>query len=279
MSYSNYRLRRASVSFATYVVFAILAIVVIYPLLWMIMSSVKDRYAIFQDPMGIPKAPNLDNYARALGEGDFGLNLINSATVTIPSVALLVLISALAAFAFARLRFRGSKVLFYLLLIGVMVPPQAIVIPVFQVVLHMGLLNSFLGLILVYLSWSPVAILILTTFFRGIPGEIFEAAQIDGSGTLRTFWQIGIPLAKPAIATVAIFYFVWIFNDFLYPLVLLQDPSLATIPLGLMQFQGLYRVDWGTQNAALTMAIAVPVIFYMFFQDKFVRGLTAGALK
>lgn len=275
----QYKVQRAGANFATYVVFAVLGIAVIYPLLWMIMSSLKTRYGIFQDPLGLPTAPTLDNYVRALGEGNFATNLINSAIVTVPSVLLLVLISSLAAFAFARLRFRGSRVLFYSLLIGVMVPPQAIVIPVFQVVFRMGLMNTFAGLILVYLSWSPVAILILTTFFRGIPGEIFEAAEIEGAGVLRSFWTIGIPLAKPAIATVAIFYFVWIYNDFLYPLVLLQDPNLATIPLGLMQFQGLYRVDWGTQNAALTMAVAVPVIFYMFFQDKFVRGLTAGALK
>lgn len=275
----RYKVQRAGANFAVYVVFAVLSVAVLYPLLWMVMSSLKTRYGIFQDPLGLPTAPNLDNYARALGEGNFATNLINSAIVTVPSVLLLVLISSLAAYAFARLRFKGSRVLFYLLLIGVMVPPQAIVIPVFQVVFRMGLLNTFAGLILVYLSWSPVAILILTTFFRGIPGEIFEAAEIEGAGVLRSFWAIAIPLAKPAIATVAIFYFVWIYNDFLYPLVLLQDPNLATIPLGLMQFQGLYRVDWGTQNAALTMAVAVPVIFYMFFQDKFVRGLTAGALK
>lgn len=276
----RFKLQRSSANFAVYVVFAVLAIAVIYPLLWMVISSLKSNGAIFQNPMGlIPAPPSLANYARALGEGNFGTNLLNSAIVTVPSVVLLVLISALAAFAFARLRFRGSRVLFYLLLIGVMVPPQSIVMPVFQVVFRLGLLNSFAGLILVYLSWSPVAILILTTFFRGIPTEIFEAAEMEGAGVLRSFWTIGIPLAKPAIATVAIFYFVWIYNDFLYPLVLLQDPNLATIPLGLMQFQGIYRVDWGTQDAALTMAVAIPVIFYMFFQDKFVRGLTAGALK
>jgi ABC-type glycerol-3-phosphate transport system permease component len=275
----KYRVRSAGSAFAVYVVFAVLGLAVLYPLLWMVMSALKTRYAIFQDPLGLPTAPSLDAFGRALGEGNFSANLLNSALVTAPSVLLLVLISCLAAFAFARLSFPGSRVLFYLLLIGVMVPPQAIVIPVFQVIFRMGLLNSFTGLVLVYLSWSPVAILILTTFFRGIPGEIFEAAEIEGAGVLRSFWTIGIPLAKPAIATVAIFYFVWIFNDFLYPLVLLQDPNLATIPLGLMQFQGRYRVDWSTQNAALTMAVAVPVIFYMFFQDKFVRGLTAGALK
>jgi ABC-type glycerol-3-phosphate transport system permease component len=275
----SYRTRKIGSGIATYAVFGALAIAVAYPLVWMVMASVKTRFDIFQNPMGLPTSPTLGNYKRALGQGHFGANLVNSLAVTLPSVTLVVLISALAGFAFARLRFRGSRPLFYVLLIGVMVPPQAIVIPVFQVIFRMGLLNTFTGLVLVYMSWSPVAILILTTFFRGIPGEIFEAAEVEGAGILRKFWSIGLPLAKPALATVAIFYFVWIFNDFLYPLVLLQDSDRATIPLGLMQFQGRYRVDWGTQNAALTMAVAVPVIFYMIFQDKFVRGLTAGAIK
>jgi ABC-type glycerol-3-phosphate transport system permease component len=275
----SYRMRSIGSGIATYAVFGALAIAVAYPLVWMLMASVKTRFDIFQNPMGLPTSPTLENYRRALGQGHFGANLVNSLAVTIPSVILVVLISALAGFAFARLRFPGSRPLFYVLLIGVMVPPQAIIIPVFQVIFRMGLLNTFTGLVLVYMSWSPVAILILTTFFRGIPGEIFEAAEVEGASILRKFWSIGLPLAKPALATVAIFYFVWIFNDFLYPLVLLQDTDRATIPLGLMQFQGRYRVDWGTQNAALTMAVAVPIIFYMFFQDKFIRGLTAGAVK
>ncbi len=270
---------RARAAIPTYAIFLLLAAAVLYPLVWMVLSSLKTQPEIFQDPMGLPQDPNLDNYARALGEGNFALNLLNSLIVTLPAVFLLVLISAFAAFAFARLKFPGRRILFYLLLIGVMVPPQAIVIPVFQVIFRLGLLNTFTGLVLVYLSWSPVAILILTTFFRGIPQEMFEAAQIDGAGLIRSLFRIALPLAMPAIATVGIFYFVWIYNDLLYPLVLLQDPSKATIPIGLLQFQGQYRSDWATQNAALTMAMSIQVIVYMFAQDKFVRGLTAGALK
>lgn len=263
----------------TYFVFIALAAAVLYPLVWMLMSSVKTQAGIFQSPLGVPKNPTMDNYSRALGEGKFMSNLLNSMLVTLPSVFLLVLISLCAAYAFARLRFRGRKVLFYLLLIGVMVPPHAVILPVFQVVFRLGLLNTFTGLILVYMSWCPVAIFILTTYIRGIPNEMFEAAEIDGAGTMRSLFLIAMPLAKPAIATVSIFFFVWIYNDLLYPLVLLQDPDKATVPIGLLQFQGAYRADWATQNAALVMAMALPVIVYMFFQDKFVRGLTAGALK
>lgn len=263
----------------TYLIYIAMFAVVLYPLVWMLMASVKSQPAIFQDPLGFPKNASLDNYRRALGEGNFSLNLKNTLIVTLPAVFFLVLISCFAAYAFARLRFRGRKWLFYLLLVGVMVPPQSIVITVFQVVFRLGLLNTFTGLILVYLSWCPVAIFILTTYIRGIPNEMFEAAEIDGAGPIRSLFLIALPLSKPAIATVSIFFFVWIYNDLLYPLVLLQDPSKATIPIGLLQFQGQYRADWATQNAALVMAMILPVTVYMLFQDKFVRGLTAGALK
>ena len=252
----------------------------LYPLVWMLSSSFKTQDEIFRHPLGlIPSNPSFHAYHTALFEGNFKTSIVHSAFVTVPSVFLVVFISSLAAYAFARLRFRGRKVLFILLLIAVMVPPQAIVIPLFQIMVKLGLLNSFLGLILIYMSWAPLGILILTTFFRGIPNEIFEAAEVDGAGILRTYYKVALPLATPALATVGIFYFVFIFNDFLYPLVLLPDPAKATVPLGLLQFQGRYNTDWPTQNAALTMAMAVPLILYMLFQGKFVRGLTAGAVK
>jgi ABC-type glycerol-3-phosphate transport system permease component len=160
-----------------------------------------------------------------------------------------------------------------------MVPPQAIVIPAFQIVSRLGLINNYLGLIFTYLSWCPVAIFILTTFFRSMPAEIEDAAKIDGAGPLDIFWRIALPLAQPALATVAIFYFVWVWNDFMYPLLYLQRDTMSTIPMGLMLFNGRYQVDWGMQTAALSIATFVPLIFYMIFQDKFVKGLTAGAIK
>ena len=280
MKSTTVRRRRTISGVPTYLVFIVLAIGVIYPLVWMVASSFKTQNDIYQHPLGLaPSAWNFTNYVNALVQGDFKANLINSLIVTVPSVFLIVLISSLAAYAFARLKFRGQTALFYLLLIGVMVPPQAIVIPVFQIIVKLGLLNSFFGMIILYMSWSPVAILILTTFFRGIPHEIFEAAQVDGASILKTYYRIALPLSTPALATVAIFYFVWVFNDFLYPLVILQNPAKATIPLGLLQFQGEYHNDWATQNAALTMALFVPFVLYMLFQGKFVRGLTAGAVK
>lgn len=262
-----------------YAIFGVFTIIVLYPLIWMFYTSFKEQWEIFQDPFSLPTSLNLANYAEAWSRGNFRLYFFNSVLVTLPSVVGILLVSSLAAYAFARFRFRGSTALFYLILIGIMVPPQAIVIPAFLLMSQLGLMNSFTALFFTYLSWCPVGIFILHAFFKSLPEDLLDAARVDGAGRFRVFWQIALPLAKPALATVAIFYFVWVWNDFLYPLLYLQDDKKSTIPLGLMLFRGQYQTNWGLQTAALSIASFVPLLFYLLFQDKFVRGMTAGALK
>jgi raffinose/stachyose/melibiose transport system permease protein len=273
------RVTRSLGATITYAIFVVVAVIVLYPLIWMFYTSFKEQWEIFQDPFSLPTSLNLANYVEAWTTGNFGRFFFNSIFVTFPSVVGILLVSALAAYAFARFRFRGSSILFYLILIGIMVPPQAIVIPAFLLVSRLGLINSFAALFLTYLSWCPVGIFILHAFFKSLPEELLDAARVDGAGSFRVFWQIALPLAKPALATVAIFYFVWVWNDFLYPLLYLQEDTMSTIPLGLMLFRGQYQTNWGLQTAALSIASFVPLAFYMLFQDKFVKGMTAGALK
>jgi ABC-type glycerol-3-phosphate transport system permease component len=273
------RLTRTFGATITYAIFVAVAAVVLYPLIWMFYTSFKEQWEIFRDPFSLPTSLNLANYVEAWTVGNFGRFFFNSVFVTFPSVAGIVLISALAAYAFARLKFRGSSALFYLILIGIMVPPQAIVIPAFLLVSRLGLINNFAALFFTYLSWCPVGMFILHAFFKSLPEELLDAAKVDGAGSFRVFWQIALPLARPALATVAIFYFVWVWNDFLYPLLYLQDDAKSTVPLGLMLFRGQYQTNWGLQTAALSIASFVPLAFYMLFQDKFVKGMTAGALK
>jgi len=273
------RLTRSLSMIVTYAIFVMVAIIVLYPLIWMFYTSFKEQWEIFRDPFSLPTSLNLANYVEAWTRGSFGRFFFNSVLVTIPSVAGILLVSSLAAYAFARFTFRGSSVLFYAILIGIMVPPQAIVIPAFLLVARLGLINSFAALFLTYLSWCPVGIFILHAFFKSLPQELLDAARIDGAGSFRVFWEIALPLAKPALATVSIFYFVWVWNDFIYPLLYLQDDAMSTIPLGLMLFRGQYQTNWGLQAAALSIASFVPLAFYLLFQDKFVKGVTAGALK
>jgi ABC-type glycerol-3-phosphate transport system permease component len=263
----------------TYAIFITVFFVVVYPLFWMFYTSFKEQWQIFQDPFALPSSINFANYQKAWSAGNFNLFFMNSIIITVPSVLGVLAVSSLAGYAFARFKFVGSRVLFAFFLIGIMIPPQAIIIPAFIVVSRLGLINNFMALILTYLSWCPVGIFILATFFRSLPLEIEDAAKVDGASAFDIFWRIALPLAKPALATVAIFYFVWVWNDFLYPLLYLQSDTMSTIPMGLMLFNGRYRTDWGMQTAALSIAVAVPLIFYMIFQDKFVKGLTAGALK
>jgi ABC-type glycerol-3-phosphate transport system permease component len=264
---------------ATYAVLLFVAMLVLFPMVWMFYTSLKEQREIFANPFSLPRTLNLTNYVEAWTIGNFRLYFLNSIIITLPSVLGALALSSLAAYGFARFKFRGSNVLFLFFLLGIMVPPQAIVIPAFQIVSRLHLMNSFLGLTFTYFSWCSMGIFILRTFFRSIPVEIYDAATIDGAGALSIYWRIALPLAKPALATVAIFYFVWVWNDFIYPLLYLQSDTMSTIPLGLMLFNGKYSVDWGMQTAALSIATIVPIIFYMVFQDKFVKGLTAGAVK
>ena len=263
----------------TYAVFLVVFVTVAYPLFWMFSTSLREQWQIFDLPFALPESLNFSNYVKAWTQGNFSRYFFNSVIVTLPSVVGVVLVSALAGYAFARLKFRGKRLLFLFFLVGIMVPPQAVVIPAFLIVSKLGLLDTYASLIVTYLSWCPVGIFILTTFFRSLPLSIEDAAKVDGATPFDIFWRIALPLAKPALATVAIFYFVWVWNDFLYPLLYLQNEARSTIPVGLLQFNGRYRVDWGMQNAALSIAVLVPLTFYMIFQDKFVKGLTAGAVK
>lgn len=270
---------RITTKVVSYLIMLVVFFIVAYPLFWMFMTSLKEQWEIFDNPFALPSSLNFANYVNAWTAGDFNLFFLNSVIITVPSVIAVVLVSALAGYAFARFKFKGSRFLYVFFLIGIMVPPQAVIIPAFLIVSRLGLMNNYLALIFTYLSWCPIGIFILTTFFRSLPLEIEDAAKVDGASPLDIFWRIAMPLAKPALATVAIFYFVFVWNDFLYPLLYLQKDTMSTIPMGLMLFNGRYRVDWGMQNAALSIAVLVPLVFYMIFQDKFVKGLTAGAVK
>src|SRR4051812_10603808 len=200
---NRYRLARTTGSTLTYLIFLVVFIIVVFPMVWMFYTSFKQQWEIFADPFALPTSLNPANYLKAWTTGDFNRFFFNSVFVTIPSVLGILLVSALAAFAFARFKFRGSNILFYFILIGIMVPPQAIVIPAFQLVSELGLINSFAALFFTYLSWCPVGIFILRAFFKSVPEDLFDAAKVDGASSFRTFWQIALPLAKPALATVS----------------------------------------------------------------------------
>ena len=262
-----------------YIVFTVVLIGVAYPLIWMFYTSFKMQSEIFINPFSLPKSLNFENYVKAWTQGNFGRYFVNSVTVVVPTLLGLVVIATLAAYSFAILRFKGKNFLFVLFLVGLMIPFQAILITNFKIVAALGLIDTFLALIFTYFGWCPVGILIIRAFFSQVPKEIIECARIDGCSEVSIYWKIAFPLAKPAVVTILVFYFVWVWNDFAFPLIYIRDNIKNTIPLGLMAFQGRFNVNWGGLCAALSMAVFPPLVGYIVFQSAFVKGLTAGAVK
>ncbi len=262
-----------------YPIFLLLAGVILYPLVWMIYSSFKGNADIFADVFALPSGLFLDNYVTVFTEGEMDRYFRNSLVVSVLSVAGLLVFSSLAAYAFASFEFRGKTPLFLVLLLGLMVPPQALIISGFKLMSILRLLDTYWALIFTYFGWTSFGILVLRNFFQSVPGEIKDAARVDGAGHWAMFSQIMLPLARPSLSTVAIFYFMWVWNEFIYPLVYMQSPEKYTIPLGVLFFNSRYTVEWGLQMAALATATIVPLIVYYVFQKQFVRGILAGALK
>lgn len=262
-----------------YPIFLLLAAVILYPLVWMGYSSFKDNPDIFANVFALPQQFYLGNYITVFTEGSMGVYFRNSILISIVSVAGLILFASLAAYAFATFRFRGSTALFLLMLLGLMVPQQALIISGFKLMSILNLLDTYWALIFTYLGWTSFGIMVLRNFFQSVPREIKDAARVDGAGHWAMFSQIMLPLARPSLSTVAIFYFMWVWNEFIYPLVYMQSPEKYTIPLGVLFFNGRYNVEWGLQMAALAVATIVPLIVYYAFQKQFIRGILAGALK
>ena len=262
-----------------YPIFLILAALILYPLVWMTYSSFKANADIFANVFALPKELFLGNYLTVFTEGAMGLYFRNSLLISVVSVIGLIAFSSLAAYAFATFRFKGGTPLFLLLLIGLMVPPQALIISGFKLMSILNLLDTYWALIFTYFGWTSFGVLVLRNFFESVPRDVKDAARVDGAGHWAMFSQIMLPLARPSLSTIAIFYFMWVWNEFIYPLVYIQTPEKFTIPLGVLFFNGRYAVEWGLQMAALAVATIVPLIVYYVFQKQFIRGILAGALK
>jgi ABC-type glycerol-3-phosphate transport system permease component len=274
-------MRRANTTkgLVLYPVFLLIAAVILYPLVWMTYSSFKENADIFANVFALPSSLYLGNYVTVFTQGAMGLYFRNSLFISVVSVAGLLVFSSLAAYAFASFRFRGSTPLFMILLLGLMVPPQALIISGFKLMSILNLIDTYWALIFTYFGWTSFGILVLRNFFQSVPRDVKDAARVDGAGHWQMFSQIMLPLARPSISTVAIFYFMWVWNEFIYPLVYMQTPEKYTIPLGVLFFNGRYTVEWGLQMAALAVATIVPLAVYYMFQKQFIRGILAGALK
>jgi ABC-type glycerol-3-phosphate transport system permease component len=262
--------------FIAYTILGIVFLLIVVPFLWMIMSSLKTNNEIMANPLSWPEEIKWVNYQKAWIGGNLGAFFINSVIVTFFSMLGVIAFPLMAGYVFARVQFVGKNILFLIWLSGLLIPAEVKMIPLFVVLNSISLSNTHLGLIIIWWGSTSLALFVFRTFFETIPKELEESATIDGCSDFRFFLNIAVPLSKPAIGVVGIFYTVHIWNRFFEPLIILRSQELYTFPLGLMFFKGQYTVDYGLMFAALTISAIIPILIYAVFQKNFVKGLTSG---
>jgi raffinose/stachyose/melibiose transport system permease protein len=257
-----------------------LSFINLYPLFVLLLSSFKTTPEIFMKPFALPKVWKFSNYVEAWNKANFANYFKNSIIITVFSLAAIVLVSSMAAYVIARFEFRGKRALFLYLITGLALPARLAIIPIFLTVRDLHLQNTYSSLILVYTAGGiAFSMFLLVNFFKSLPRELEDSAKIDGAGPFRIYWSIDLPLLKPAVATVVIFNFVDIWNDFFFPLILINKDSLKTIPLGIQAFYGEYGVQWDLLFAGLNISVLPVLIIFILMSKQFISGLTEGAVK
>ena len=280
MSLSSRGRRRALAGIGKQGALLFFAVLAICPVLVMAFTAFRPAREALRDPFGLPMPLYLDNITTAWTKGRFGDYILNSVIITVPTVIGVVILSCLAGYGIARFRFPGRNFMFYTILLGLTVPFQSVMIPLFYQLLAMGLIGTYLAVILPGIAFGlPFGIFLMQAFFEDLPNELADAGRVDGCSEWRIFRSVMLPLAWPAVSTLVVFQFVKSWNEFLMPLLYLQTESLRPVPLGLMFFQGAYTRDVGLISAGVTIALLPVVVIYLIFQRQFVKGLTAGAVK
>lgn len=256
-------------------------VVVFIPFWYMLITSLKPQAYIFEMPPRLfPQEITLKNYTTALGKDLFGLYFLNSLGVAIASTAATVLVSSLLAYAFARLQFPGKEFLFYLFLLGMMIPPVMLIIPQFIIAKQLDLLDKLSGLVLVYVTMNlSMQTFLLRGFFEGIPKDLEEAALIDGASQWSIFWRVVLPLSRPGLAVVTIFTFLYSWDEFPWAHVAIKETTRRTLPIAIALFQSQHLTEWGQVFAASIVALVPVVIVFTIFQRYFIRGISTTGLK
>jgi N-acetylglucosamine transport system permease protein len=258
------------------------ALICVVPLLWAVLTSFKSDREIFTNPWGLPTEWHFDNFVRAWTTASIGRYFINSAIVVSVAVVLVMLLGAMVAYVLARYEFRGRDIIYYAFVVGMTFPLFLALVPLFFVVQNVGMLDTYHGLVIVYTAYAlPFTVFFLTNSFRTLPGELIEAAMLDGCSHAGAFFRIMLPLARPGMISVGILNFFGLWNQFLLPLVLMPDQDRYVLSQGLAVLaanQG-YRSDWSALFAGLVIALIPVLAIYIMFQRRIQDGLSVGALK
>lgn len=275
------QLRRDPLLGLLWLALVVFALLWVAPFLFIVFTSLKGNAEVMSSGAFAPPLDyRFDNYAVAWNRGGFDRSFLNSVLVSAVKVPLGIAISAIAAYALARIPGRFNKAILLLIVFGTMIPFQVMLAPLFTLVNSLGLVNTYAGLILPYLAFGvPFQVFILHSFFRSVPKELTEAALIDGAGHFTIFRRVFLPISLPILAALFILDFVSTWNEFAMALVIMQDQSMWTLPLGLMSFQGQFSNEYGQLNSAIVITVLPAVLVYLIFQRYFVSGLAAGAVK
>lgn len=244
-----------------------------------VLNSFKTKSELINNTMGFPKAVTLDNFLQVIVEDEFLRYLLNSVILVVASVFCLCLVSSMLSYALAHYQFKGKALLENYFLLGLMFPIQLGILPLFIMLTKVHLNNTLPGLVLIYTANLPFSTVLFTNFFRGLPKEVLESAQIDGAGDYQVFTKIVAPISKPVISTVGLISFVQIWNDFYMPLVFLTKKEVKTLTLGIYSYSANFLANWNKIFAAITIALIPIIIIYFLFSEQIVEGLTGGAVK
>ena len=269
-------------SIAAHLVLITYTIIALFPVLVILVNSFKSRSAIFREPLSLPNSESfsLVGYQTVFGQGNFFLYFQNSVIVTLTSLFCVLLFGAMAAFALAEYRFRGNSIVGLYLALGIMIPIRLGTVAILQLMVASGLVNTLVALVLVYTAQGlPIAVFILSEFMRQVSDDLKNAGRIDGLSEYRIFFRLVLPLVRPAMATVAVFTLIPIWNDLWFPLILAPAEATKTLTLGSQVFIGQFVTNWNAVLASLSLAILPALILYLIFSRQLIRGITSGAVK
>ena len=271
---------RKSELISNYFILTLLALFCILPILLMFFNSIKPQEEFGVNPLGFPMSIRLENFVDAWILGEYAQIFLNSSKLVVGTLILNLTISGLAGFSLAKLNPKGSDVFLLYLLVGISIPAQMFILPLFLLWKELGLMNTHIGLIIIY-AWliAPFATFLIRSYMVQLPDELFEAAKIDGASTLQLFYKIALPISWPVFLTAGLVVGLAVWNEFLFALTFIQDESSKPIATILFAFQSRFENDWGLVNASAVMMLAPVVILFMFFQKRFIAGLTSGASK
>lgn len=258
----------------------VLTVLSVYPLIFVTVTAFKTSKEYAANPIGLPSAPTLEHLNRALTVGNVDTYLLNSLIVVGIAVVLLLILSSMASYAIACIKFRGAEALSLGIVCLLAVPAAVVMIPLYRTVGQLGLINSYWGLALTYTALNlPFSIYLMTAYFNGLPKAILEAATMDGAGQFRIFRSIVLPLSKPALSTLATLNFLWLFNELLFALLILQDDEKRTLPVGLATLQGQHTTPVPLLASGLLISLIPVLVVFFVAQRHLARGLTVGAVK